>query len=245
MTSIADRLPRLAVLIDADNIPARIASPLFEKIATLGEACVRRAYGDFTEARLKPWSDIMSAHAILPGQTFAYAVGKNASDIALVIDAMDLLFSGGFDGFCLISSDSDFTRLAARIREQGVDVFGFGARNTPESFRKACKRFIYIEKLDPAPESANLRPAIPVPPTPTEPGKHPPSAAVPLIMSALNDVDHANGWYALGALGKRLKVLTPDFDPRSYGCPKMATLIEKCGKFHVRRNKLAVHIRPK
>lgn len=141
------RSPRLAVLIDADNASAKIADGLFEEIAKIGEASVRRIYGDFSNARSRAWADILSKHAIIPQQQFAYTTGKNASDITLVIDAMDLLHSGRFDGFCLVSSDSDFTRLAARIREQGVDVFGFGEQKTPESFRQACRRFVYTENL--------------------------------------------------------------------------------------------------
>ena len=141
------RSPRLAVLIDADNASAKIADGLFEEIAKIGEASVRRIYGDFSSARSKGWADILSKHAIIPQQQFAYTTGKNASDITLVIDAMDLLHSGRFDGFCLVSSDSDFTRLAARIREQGVDVYGFGEQKTPESFRQACRRFVYTENL--------------------------------------------------------------------------------------------------
>src|SRR5213075_3024999 len=143
------RSPRLAVLIDADNASARIAPGLFEEIAKIGEASVRRIYGDFSSTRLKSWADILSMHAIMPHQNFAYTQGKNASDIALVIDAMDLLHSGRFDGFCLVSSDSDFTRLASRLREEGADVYGFGAQKTPESFRQACRRFIYTENLVP------------------------------------------------------------------------------------------------
>jgi NYN domain len=142
-----DRSPRLAVLIDADNASAKIADGLFEEIAKIGEASVRRIYGDFSNPRSKAWADTLSKHAIIPQQQFAYTTGKNASDITLVIDAMDLLHSGRFDGFCLVSSDSDFTRLAARIREQGVDVFGFGEQKTPESFRQACRRFVYTENL--------------------------------------------------------------------------------------------------
>src|SRR5258708_7356573 len=152
------RAPRLAVLIDADNTSARIAPGLFEEIAKIGEASVRRIYGDFSGTRLKAWADILSTHAIMPHQNFAYTSGKNASDIALVIDAMDLLHSGRFDGFCLVSSDSDFTRLAARIREEGIDVFGFGEQKTPESFRQACRRFIYTENLLPEAPAPN-RPA--------------------------------------------------------------------------------------
>ena len=138
---------RLAVLIDADNASPKIADGLFAEIAKLGEASVRRIYGDFSGTHLKGWADILAKHAIIPHQQFANTTGKNSSDIALVIDAMDLLHSGRFEGFCLVSSDSDFTRLAARIREQGVDVFGFGEQKTPESFRQACRRFVYTENL--------------------------------------------------------------------------------------------------
>src|SRR3982751_3483414 len=145
------RSPRLAVLIDADNASAKIADGLFEEIAKIGEASVRRIYGDFPNARSRGWADILSKHAIIPQQQFAYTTGKNASDITLVIDAMDLLPRGRFGGFGLVSSDSDFTRLAARIREQGIDVFGFGEQKTPESFRQACRRFVYTENLLPAP----------------------------------------------------------------------------------------------
>ena len=140
---------RFAVLIDADNTSPRIAAGLFEEIAKFGEASVRRIYGDFSSPRMKSWADILQKYAIDPYQQFAYTTGKNASDIALVIDAMDLLHSGRFDGFCLVSSDSDFTRLASRLREEGADVYGFGAQKTPESFRQACRRFIYTENLLP------------------------------------------------------------------------------------------------
>ena len=143
------RAPRLAVLIDADNASPRIADGLFEEIAKIGEASVRRIYGDFSGGRLKAWAEILSRHGIIAQQNFAYTSGKNASDIALVIDAMDLLQKDRFDGFCLVSSDSDFTRLASRIREEGVDVYGFGEQKTPESFRQACRRFIYTENLLP------------------------------------------------------------------------------------------------
>ena len=138
---------RLAVLIDADNASAKIVDGLFEEIAKIGQASLRRIYGDFTSARLKEWTGVLAKHAIIPHLHLSNTTGKNASDIALVIDAMDLLHSGIFDGFCLVSSDSDFTRLASRIREQGKDVFGFGEQKTPESFRQACGRFIYTENL--------------------------------------------------------------------------------------------------
>jgi uncharacterized LabA/DUF88 family protein len=171
------RLPRFAVLIDAENTSPQIAGGLFEEVAKFGEASVRRIYGDFSGTKLKSWSDILQKHAIDPYQQFSYTKGKNASDIALVIDAMDLLHSRRFDGFCLVSSDSDFTRLASRLREQGADVYGFGARKTPESFKQACRRFIYTENLAPLPPAA-------VPDaTPKSASLQPPSAA-PVLKKA-------------------------------------------------------------
>jgi hypothetical protein len=149
-----NRLPRFAILIDADNTSPRIAAGLFEEVAKFGEASVRRIYGDFSGQRLKSWAEILPKYAIDPYQQFAYTAGKNASDIALVIDAMDLLHSGRLDGFCLVSSDSDFTRLASRLREQGADVYGFGEQKTPERFRQACRRFIYTENLLPEAQAA-------------------------------------------------------------------------------------------
>jgi hypothetical protein len=225
------RAPRLAVLIDADNASSRIAQGLFEEIAKIGEASVRRIYGDFSGTRLKGWADILSTYAIMPHQNFAYTSGKNASDIALVIDAMDLLHSGRFDGFCLVSSDSDFTRLAARIREQGVDVYGFGEQKTPESFRQACRRFVYTE---------NLLPEAPAPdrpePVSASPPRRSPSAARPLIRKALAQLDEAEGWAPLGRVGQQLAILASDFDPRTYGCAKLSDLVDKAGAFEVRRD---------
>jgi hypothetical protein len=175
MNAEQQRLPRFAVLIDADNASPQIAAGLFEEVAKFGEASVRRIYGDFSGAQLKSWADILQKYAIDPYQQFAYTKGKNASDIALVIDAMDLLHSGRFDGFCLVSSDSDFTRLASRLREQGADVYGFGAQKTPESFRQACRRFIYTENL--------LLAAVPSgASTTSKPNSlQPPSAAIPIL----------------------------------------------------------------
>jgi hypothetical protein len=171
------RLPRFAVLIDAENTSPQIAAGLFDEVAKFGEASVRRIYGDFTGPELKRWSNILQKHAIDPYQQFAYTKGKNASDIALVIDAMDLLHSGRFDGFCLVSSDSDFTRLASRLREQGADVYGFGKQATPESFRQACHCFICIEDLLPQPPASVSSTA------PKSKSLQPPSAA-PVVMKA-------------------------------------------------------------
>src|SRR5581483_4678068 len=224
------RSPRLAVLIDADNTSPRIAAGLFDEVAKIGEASVRRIYGDFSSTRLKSWADLLNKFAIVPQQNFAYTTGKNASDIALVIDAMDLLFSGRFDGFCLVSSDSDFTRLAARIREQGVDVFGFGAQKTPESFRQACRRFIYTENLMPEAPAPD-RPA----PTGGAKGLQPPSAATPLLIRAVGQMSDDDGWVNLRGVGQRLANLAPDFDPRTFGMAKLGDLVTKTGAFDVKR----------
>lgn len=221
------RSPRLAVLIDADNASAKIADGLFEEIAKIGEASVRRIYGDFANPRSKSWADTLSKHAIIPQQQFAYTVGKNASDITLVIDAMDLLHSGRFDGFCLVSSDSDFTRLAARIREQGVDVFGFGEQKTPESFRQACRRFIYTENLLPTAQTESADPATPVK------SLKPPSAAVPTIRKIIAQMDTEDGWVPLGAVGTQLANLAPDFDPRTFGFRKLSDLVRKTNAFEL------------
>jgi uncharacterized LabA/DUF88 family protein len=236
--ALEPRSPRLAVLIDADNTSAKIADRLFEEIAQLGEASVRRIYGDFTRAGLRGWTDILAKHAIIAHQQFAYVTGKNASDIALVIDAMDLMHSGRFEGFCLVSSDSDFTRLAARIREQGLDVFGFGERKTPESFRQACRRFIYTE---------NLLMGVQTAPADVPVKAQTPGDAVPLLKTAIAQMDSEDGWVALGALGTRLANLAADFDPRSYGVAKLSDLVRKSGAFDIEQTegrRVRVRLRP-
>jgi uncharacterized LabA/DUF88 family protein len=239
--ALEPRSPRLAVLIDADNTSAKIADRLFEEIAQLGEASVRRIYGDFTRAQLRGWTDILAKHAIIAHQQFAYVTGKNASDIALVIDAMDLMHSGRFEGFCLVSSDSDFTRLAARLREEGLDVFGFGERKTPESFRQACRRFIYTENL------LVEAPALADAAAPQTRSQQSPSAAVPILKKAIAQMDGEDGWVSLGSLGNRLANLAPDFDPRSYGVGKLSDLVRKSGAFEIEQmegRRLRVRLKP-
>ncbi len=223
----SDRTQRLAVLIDADNASSRIADGLFEEIAKIGEASVRRIYGDFSSSRSKGWADLLARHAIIPQQQFAYTTGKNASDITLVIDAMDLLHSGRFDGFCLVSSDSDFTRLAARIREQGVDVYGFGEQKTPESFRQACRRFIYTENLLPARNA----PAAKAEDKPAPLAK--PQEAADLLKRVIDQMDTEDGWVNLGQFGKQLLNLASDFDPRTYGFKKLSDLVRSTDLFEV------------
>jgi hypothetical protein len=218
---------RYAVLIDADNARADTADGLFEEIAGFGEATVRRIYGDVDGPRLNPWKQHVAPHAIVWVQQAPGARGKNASDIALVIDAMDLLHGGRVDGFCLVSSDSDFTRLASRLREQGADVIGFGEQKTPESFRQACRRFIYVENLRIGPQAA----------TPAEqlapPSRQPSRDAIALLRKAMQQLESEDGWCALGPVGSRLLTIAPDFDQRTYGHAKLSDLVRATGAFDV------------
>ena len=237
---VSERSSRLAVLIDADNTSPRIATGLFEEIAKIGEASVRRIYGDFSVPRLKAWAEILSRHALIPHQQFAYTSGKNSSDIALVIDAMDLLHTGRFEGFCLVSSDSDFTRLAGRIREQGLDVYGFGERKTPESLRQACHRFIYTENLL---QGSSTDSGTPESPPPLQPA----AAAIPILRRAIEQMEGEDGWVALRQLGQRLANIASDFDPRTFGFGKLSDLVSETNAFDIDRTDggaIRVRLRP-
>lgn len=220
----------LAVLIDGDNTSPKYAKPLFEEIASLGEASVRRVYGDFSSSQMNGWSKVQAEFGIVPHHQPANTVGKNASDIALVIDAMDLMHSGRFDGFVLVSSDSDFTRLASRIREQGLDTFGMGMQKTPEAFRKACKRFIFLENLieAEAPKPARGR-KLDAEQVKTL------NAARDLILRAMDALDQDDDWYTLGQIGQHITTATPDFDTRSYGFKKLSDLVQAVPIFETRR----------
>ncbi len=231
------RAPRLAVLIDADNVPASYAEAIFEEIAGLGEASVRRIYGDWSAQRLAGWAKQVAALGLVADQQFSNTKGKNASDIGLVIAAMDFLHSGLFDGFVLVSSDSDFTRLAARIREQGLDVYGIGEKKTPEAFRMACKRFIYVENLGsdesrvtPKPEPVAAGAELQGKPG----GKEAPAKAIPLIIAAMRAIDPEGEWYSLGQIGQFITQGAPDFDTRTYGSAKLSDLIKKISRFEVK-----------
>ncbi|MCY4453755.1 MAG: NYN domain-containing protein [Immundisolibacterales bacterium] len=219
----------LAVLIDADNTSARYAKAIFEEIVKHGEANVRRIYGDFSSNRLAGWDSAIKSLAILQHQQRNNTTGKNAADIALVIDAMDLMHKGKLDGYCLVTSDSDFTRLAQRLREDGLLVYGFGERKTPEAFKNACNRFIYVENLvaadtDKASAAAGA----------AQEKKEPPKKAVPIIARAIEDADD-DGWAHLGVVGSRIQGAAPDFDPRTYGCSNLSTLVTKSGGFDIIR----------
>jgi uncharacterized protein (TIGR00288 family) len=232
---------RVAVLIDADNASASHASGIFQEIAKHGEANVRRLYGDLTSSRLGGWVKRLREFAILPQQQFPYVTGKNTSDIALVIDAMDLMHTGAVDTFCLVSSDSDFTRLAQRLRESGKTVIGFGERKAPEAFRNACNRFIYLDNLGHAEAEAMPAEAKDAPPAAARAGptaetdKEPPSKATPQILQAMKDLEDDDGWVTLSALGSRLQNIAPDFDPRSYGQSKLSELVRKAGAFDLEK----------
>jgi uncharacterized LabA/DUF88 family protein len=228
---VTDQPRRLAVLFDAENAQAALLTELFAEIAKYGVASVKRAYGDFTSPNLGPWIDAMRKHSIKPALQVNNTRGKNASDIGLVIDAMDLLHSKRFDGFCIVSSDSDFTGLASRIREEGLTVYGFGQKKTPSSFVEACDKFIYTEILKGTPKASGRKDAAaPAPKAVMLP---------PEILSALQDaVDSGSddsGWANLGRVGHIVGNRLPDFDSRSYGQKTLTSLLEASGDFELQR----------
>jgi len=239
----------LAVLIDADNASAAIVEGLFEEIAKFGVASVKRIYGDWTQPNLGGWKKVLLDHSIQPIQQFAYTRGKNATDSALIIDAMDLLYTRRFDGFCLVSSDSDFTRLAARLREEGLTVYGFGEEKTPSPFVSACDKFIYTELLradavqaqpEPASSDDKAQPSAPSeqPDEPAKPAAKPKAQKVPtdFIAKVIEDINDEDGWVQLGLLGSNISKLRPAFDARLYGFKKLSDLI----KGHPKRFELQV-----
>lgn len=223
---------RLAVLIDADNAPAAIVEGLLEEIAKYGVASVKRIYGDWTGPQLGGWKKILLDYSIQPIQQFAYTKGKNATDSSLIIDAMDLLYTRRFDGFCLVSSDSDFTRLASRLREEGLTVYGFGEEKTPRPFVAACDKFIYIELLREeavvpvgADTSSSLVAAADTAKSPPVERPKKPKAPVNFIAKIMDDIADEDGWAHLGALGMNITKLRPAFDPRTHGYKKLSELI--------------------
>jgi uncharacterized LabA/DUF88 family protein len=231
----SENTARLAVLIDADNAQSTITEGLLAEVAKFGTAHVKRAYGDWTSTNLKGWKDHLLEQSIQPIQQFAYTRGKNSTDAAMVIDAMDLLYSGRFDGFCIVSSDSDFTRLAARLRESGLTVYGFGERKTPKPFVAACDKFIYIENLrfndaatsDPA--DAGVKPTRRRPATAAELKAD--AELMTLLRNAMEAASDDDGWTALSAIGNIITNQRPDFDSRSYGYAKLSDLIKATSLF--------------
>jgi uncharacterized LabA/DUF88 family protein len=218
---------KLAVLIDADNAQPSIVDGLLSEIANYGTASVKRIYGDWTTPGLKGWKDVLLQHSIQPMQQFAYTKGKNSTDSAMIIDAMDLLYSGDFNGFCIVSSDSDFTKLASRIREAGLTVYGFGEQKTPPPFVSACDKFIYTEVLR---AKTNENEAI-----------HKKSSAelkqdtklVNLLRNAVEASSDESGWAHLAPVGSNIAKQAPDFDPRNYGYAKLGELVSATTLFDV------------
>jgi len=210
---------KLAVLIDADNAQASVVQELLAEVSRYGTATIKRAYGDWTTTNLKGWKDMLHTMAIQPIQQFSYTSGKNATDSALIIDAMDVLHAGSVDGFCLVSSDSDFTRLATRLREAGLVVYGFGERKTPAPFVAACDKFIYTEILrtEPAPEKdASKAESVAVADV---------HELQPLITAAIDANAREDGWAALGGVGSHIGKINPAFDARNYGFKKLSELV--------------------
>jgi uncharacterized LabA/DUF88 family protein len=241
---------RLAVLIDADNIPYRLISGILEEIAKYGAPTFKRIYADWTKPHVSGWKSVLLDHAITPVQQYSYTTGKNSSDSALIIDAMDILYTGRVDGFCVVSSDSDFTRLATRLREAGMKVFGMGEQKTPSPFRAACDKFIYIEILDQSetgPKQIKLSDLRKKEKVISKVDKN----LVSLITSSINDIADENGWAFLGELGNLLLKKRPDFDPRNYGFEKLLLLIKSLGYYEIderetgRKNVKLVYIRVK
>jgi uncharacterized LabA/DUF88 family protein len=236
-----DNQARLAVLIDADNSQPSIIAGLMDEIASHGIASVKRIYGDWTDTKLKGWKNALLEHGLHPMQQFAYTTGKNATDSAMIIDAMDLLYTKNFDGFCIVSSDSDFTRLASRIRESGIKVYGFGEQKTPKSFIGVCDKFIFTENLR---RDANHKEPI------TAKVKSDSKALLALVRNAVEDTTNEAGWSYLGSIGQNLINKSPEFDPRSYGYKKLLDLIESLGEFEFKfsdplSGSQAVHVRLK
>ncbi|MCW1887081.1 NYN domain-containing protein [Luteolibacter flavescens] len=233
----------LAVLIDADNAQAAVIAAVLTEIAAYGTASVKRIYGNWTSDQLKGWKGPLLEHSIQPIQQFSYTTGKNATDSAMIIDAMDLLYTGRFSGFCLVTSDSDFTRLAARIREQGLLVLGFGEKKTPKPFVAACDKFIYTEVLQTASDTAAGN-EVKSKKTGAELGKD-----RKLVQQILTAIDSATGeeseWASLGLVGTHLSKLMPDFDSRNYGYGKLSELLEAIGSFELSRKDKHVLIRRK
>ena len=210
---------KLAVLIDADNAQPRIVEGLLAEIANYGVASVKRIYGDWTAPNLKGWKEVLLEHSIQPIQQFAYTKGKNATDTAMIIDAMDLLYTDNFTGFCLVSSDSDFTRLASRIRESGLLVYGFGEGKTPSPFVSACDKFIYTEVLRAKKDDGKV--IVKKPSTKLKQD----AKLVSLLRNAVEASSDESGWAQLGPVGSNIAKQSPDFDPRNYGYGKLGELV--------------------
>ncbi|MCH7774850.1 MAG: NYN domain-containing protein [Bacteroidetes bacterium] len=223
---------KLAVLIDGDNIPSAYVKEMMEEIAKYGNPTIKRIYGDWTKPHLSKWKNILLENAITPIQQYGYTTGKNATDSAMIIDAMDILYSEKVNGFCLVSSDSDFTRLATRLREAGMQVFGIGEKKTPDSFIVACDKFIYIEILKYQTEGSELELTESQSSQKDNIDKITPKV-IKLISSTISDLADDDGWAFLGDVGNLLQKKQPNFDSRNYGFQKLTPLINSINKFEI------------
>ena len=227
---------KLAVLIDADNVPYSNVKEMFEEIAKYGTPTFKRIYADWTKPTVSGWKKVLLENAITPIQQYSYSTGKNASDSALIIDAMDILYTGKVDGFCIVSSDSDFTRLATRLREAGMKVIGIGEKKTLNPFITACDKFIYIEILKAGASNtieSDNKEASPNAPVPNKPLNKIDPEIIKLLTDSIADLADEDGWTFLGELGNLMLKKKPDFDPRNYGFTKMLALIRSINKFEI------------
>lgn len=234
---------RLAVLIDAENVPYKSIRGILEEVAKYGTPTIKRIYADWTNTALAGWKVALLENAITPVQQYSYTTGKNSSDSALIIDAMDILYSEKVDGFCIVSSDSDFTRLATRLREAGMKVFGIGERKTPNAFIVACDKFIYIEIIN-KPAKINAPPAAADPKKETAGVQQPKGNAltideelINLIASSVNDVADESGWGFLAEVGNLISKKQPDFDSRNYGFDRLTRLVKAIDRFEIEERK--------
>jgi uncharacterized LabA/DUF88 family protein len=221
---------KLAVLIDADNTKPAIIEGLLNEVAKYGIASVKRIYGDWTSSNLRSWKDKLLQYAVQPIQQFSYTTGKNATDSAMIIDAMDLLYSEKLDGFCIVSSDSDFTRLAARLRESGRVVYGFGEKKTPRAFVSVCDKFIYTEILDSQEETEDEEKSASVKPKKEFKVDR---KLLKLLRDAVDDIAEESGWAYLGGVGQKINNRSTDFDPRNYGFKKLGDMFRAIPQFEI------------
>ncbi len=219
---------KLAVLIDGDNIPSKYIKEMMEEIALYGTPTIKRIYGDWTKPQLSKWKTILLENAITPIQQYGYTTGKNATDSAMIIDAMDILYSNNVDGFCLVSSDSDFTRLATRLRESGMQVYGIGEKKTPDPFIVACDKFIYLEILEPYSETKDEKGALKKPNLDKITPK-----VIKFLKQVVSDTADEDGWAFLGDVGSLILKKQPNFDSRNFGFEKLTPLFKSLNQFEI------------
>ena len=224
---------KLAVLIDGDNIPSAYITEMLQEIAKYGNPTIKRIYGDWTKPHLNKWKNVLLENAVNPIQQYAYTQGKNATDSAMIIDAMDILYSNKVDGFCLVSSDSDFTKLATRLREAGKNVIGIGEKKTPEPFIVACDKFIYLEILKNQDKEVESKSSSKTKDEKKDDVDKITPKVIKLIASTISDVADEDGWAFLGDVGSLLQKKQPNFDSRNYGFQKLTPMINSINKFEV------------